>query len=912
MKKVFKKIFICLVGILAIGTLLACDDNNSNENQSETPPVEEIPTNDPVVDEPTIEDVYTDDGFIAKGEGLENAIVVFHYKRKKADYKNWCMWVWNNNGIRLHATNQDSFGVYYKIDLSDETKDYYHAKRLGYIYHYSVNDSWGSKDIDKDRFVDLNESMLDEKNEIHLYNFEGEENIYLDRKKEKPVCTIESFGLGSDTNVFKVELNTKAVSYELFKDGELIKNAEVDSKSFIVLLPNGFKYSLGDDYKIKVNFGNDTILESTLNYSSYYDMKHFSDNFVYTGNDLGVTLANNNTTFKVWAPGAKKMSVQIFNYGHTTELGTSEYPGDDTPVLDLEMTKGEYGVWSVTVNEDLSDKYYTYTVTHGNQTISNVVDPYALGTGLNGLRGYIANFDEINESINWNPNYTRPYTANQLVVYELHVRDLTMDSTWTGNAQRGTYLAMAESGTTYTQNNVTVTTGFDHIKELGVNAVQILPYYDQYNDETSDIFNWGYNPQNYNSLEGQYSSNPYDGKTRIVEFKQMVQAYQEAGIEIIMDVVYNHMNSIGGSSFDMLVPGYYFRYNTDGTPSNGSGCGNETASERAMFSKFMIDSTTFWASEYNLSGFRFDLMGLHDYKTMNAIAAKLHEIDPNIVVYGEPWTGGTSTLATSNQSTTTNVSKLVNVAIFNDSIRDAIKGSVFDTNVGGWVQNGSNVANVKGSLRGLWKSDPKQQINYVSCHDNNTIADKLTLTGVSNENLSDASVLANGLVLTAEGISFLHAGAEILRSKKIYDENGEWTGEYSHNSYNLSDEVNAINWDEKIDNIETFEQYKALIKINREHAIYQLSTKEQCANYQVLEANNKYVMAQITTPSDVTDTWSAATMIYANAKATGSSIELTGEWTVAFASGNTTLKVNDKVTGTISFDEYTMIILYQN
>ena len=362
----------------------------------------------------------------------------------------------------------------------------------------------------------------------------------------------------------------------------------------------------------------------------------------------------------------------------------------------------------------------------------------------------------------------------------------------------------------------------------------------------------------------------------------------------------------------MLVPGYYFRYNSDGSASNGSGCGNETASDREMFSKFMVDSTLFWASEYNLAGFRFDLMGLHDCKTMNTIASKLQEIDPNIVVYGEPWTGGTSTLSPSSQATTTNVSKLVNVAIFNDSIRDAIKGSVFDTNVGGWVQDGSNVANVKGSLRGLWKSDPRQQINYVSCHDNNTIADKLTLTGVSDADLSKASVLANGLVLTAEGISFLHAGSEILRSKKIYDENGEWTGEYSHNSYNLSDEVNAINWDEKIKNIDTFEKYKALININKEHAIFQLSTKEECLNYEVVEATNSLIVSKITKPANVTDSWSAATMIYSNAKGAGSSYTLEGEWTVAFVSGNTSLKVNDKVTGTISFDEYTMIILYQN
>ena len=839
MNKILTKILLLFMCICSIVTLIACADNTEG-------------------DEP-----YTDDGFVARGEGVENAIVVFHYQRKNADYDNWCMWVWQNDGVRLHAVNKDKFGVYYKIDLGDETKDYYHAKRLGYIYHYSENDQWGAKDLDMDRFVDLTENMLNDKNEIHFYNFEGEETIYMDANKNNPVCNISSFSLGAGPRVLSVALNTKAESYELYRNGSLYKSADVSAAEFDIFLTEAEKFQLGDDFNIKVNFGNGTILESSLNYSSYYSMKDFVNNYTYTGDDLGVTLGDSKTTFKVWAPGAKAMSVQIYNYGHPTKLGTAEYPGDDTPIKDLPMTNEGQGVWSVTVNEDLSDKYYTYS-------------------------------------------------ATQLVVYELHVRDLTMDSTWIGNEQRGTYLAMAESGTTYTKDGVTVTTGFDHIKELGVNAVQILPFYDQYNDETSDTFNWGYNPQNYNTLEGQYSSNPYDGKTRIIEFKKMVQAYQAAGIEIIMDVVYNHMNGIGGSGFDQLVPGYYFRYNADGSPSNGSGCGNETASDRTMFAKFMIDSTEFWATEYNLGGFRFDLMGLHDYETMNQLAANLHEIDPNIVVYGEPWEGGTTTLPNASHSDTANATKLENIAIFNDAIRDGIKGSVFNQNEGGWLQGNGSYVNIKVGLPGTWKQIPTRQINYVSCHDNNTIADKLTLTGVSDEDLSKASVLANGLVLTAEGISFLHAGSEILRSKKIYDANGEWTGEYSHNSYNLSDEVNAINWDEKVDNLETFKQYQELIKINREHAIYQFSTKEECANYQIMVANNQLVVAQITTPEGVTDSWSAATMIYSNAKGAGSSYTLEGEWTVAFVSGNTSLKVNDKVTGTISFDEYTMIILYQN
>ena len=910
---------LLMITLLTFCTLLiSCNKEQKTEGvptvqPTPTPTPEKTPEATEPEAKPTEDPEYTDDGFVARGEGLENAIVVFHYQRTNADYENWNIWVWSAEGIRLSATNTDSFGVYYKIDLGDDTKDYHKATTLGYIYHKG---DWEEKDkISQDRFVDLTEAMLNERNEIHLYSFEGIETMYLDAEKTTPICEIKSFSLSAkSTKTVNINLNTKGQTYTIYRNGQpVVENEKIYAAEFTALLPQAFSLANGDNYTIKVDFGGGIILEEELNYFVYYDTDEFKQNYTYDGNDLGVTLGQNQTTFKLWAPASSEVSVQIYTYGHPTHLGTAQYPGDDTPIKNIPLTLGEKGVWSATVNEDLTGKYYTYTVKNGETVTSDIVDPYAFAAGLNGLRGYIVDFSKINPE-GWNTNYKRPYTPNELVVYELHVRDLTMDETWNGPSElRGTYLGMAYAGTTYTDGTTTVKTGFDHIKELGVNAVQILPFFDQYNNELEDRFNWGYNPQNYNVLEGQYSTNPYDAEARIVEFKQMVMAYQDAGIEIIMDVVYNHMNGLTGSSFHKIVPGYFFRYTSAGDASNGSGCGNETASERAMFSKYMLDSTLFLATEYNLTGYRFDLMGLHDYETMNKIAAALKAIDPNIVVYGEPWEGGTTTLAGSLHSDTANVKKLKDVAIFNDAIRDGIKGGVFTQTQPAWVQGAGPATNITNSLSGMLYGNPLKQINYVTCHDNNTLTDKLRLSGVDEEDLALANVLSQSFVLTAQGITFLHAGEEILRSKPIFDENGEFTGQYSHNSYNLPDSTNAIKWDEKITNIETFESYKQLISINKNHKLFHFDKEAHCLLHKVLVSSKDMIVTEIKRPSAMaeTESWSKVTIIYTNKIAKDATYELSGDWKVAFVSGNNAYNVGDTVNGTLTMGKYSVVMLYQ-
>ncbi|TNF08827.1 MAG: type I pullulanase, partial [Bacillota bacterium] len=494
---------------------------------------------------------------------------------------------------------------------------------------------------------------------------------------------------------------------------------------------------------------------------------------------------------------------------------------------------------------DFDFKYYTFNVTNNGVT-NEVTDPYAYSTGANGQRGMIVNFEETNPE-GWTYN-TRPNNIQRLtdyIVWELHVRDLTTHSSWNGNeSYRGKFMGMTETGTTYSVGDETVSTGLDHIVELGVNAVQLLPIFDfGYVDEVqvatnslyTNVFNWGYMPYHFNTLEGSYSTNPFDGAQRIREFKEVVMAFHAQDIRIIMDVVYNHTGESEGSNFHKIVPGYYHRLNTNGGFSNGSGTGNETASERSMMRKFMIDSLHFWATEYNLSGFRFDLMELHDVETMNQIQAMLEEIDPTIVVYGEPWMGGSSPLPTSVRAGKDNLDEMNNVGAFNDITRDAVKGSVFQAAEKGWVQGNTTEYTKQGIMYGIlggiehssltqiteWHKNPNQMINYVTAHDNNTLFDKLRLSGISATKAPQMVIQSNAIILTSQGISFLHAGVEFARSKPLPE------GGYDHNSYESPDIVNQLRWDRKLQYNEVFEYYKALIQIRKTYNHFRIDSASE-------------------------------------------------------------------------------------
>ena len=545
-----------------------------------------------------------------------------------------------------------------------------------------------------------------------------------------------------------------------------------------------------------------------------FNTDSFNAKYVYDGNDLGATVVDKTTTFKVWSPFGKDLKVNVYDTGTPAMYKELDKTATDTPVKTVDMTYVEKGVWEAKINEDLSGKYYTYSVDTAKYGVSEVTDPYAKSTGVNGKRGMIVDFSKTNPK-GWDEVKVHPYNRNELTVYETHIADLTSSATWNGNKENAKKFKGAyEEGTTYTKGDVTVKTGFDHIKELGVNAVQLLPIFDQANDETNMTFNWGYNPSNYNALEGGYSSNPFDGYSRIREFKELVKAYNGANINIIMDVVYNHMNGADFSNFDMLVNDYYFRHTAEGKLSNGSGCGNETASELPMFRKFMIDSTAFLAKEYKLGGFRFDLMGLHDIKTMDKVVANLKTINPDICVYGEPWTGGSSPLDGFEQAKQDNANRFKGYGQFNDQMRDAlIAGGLKKPTDLAWTDNttqssesdANNIANGIRGFTGASIKDPNKTVNYATCHDNYTLYDRYKAAGIQDDaEIKKMAMLANSVVFTSQGTTFMLAGEEFLRTKQG-----------NSNSYNASYEVNELNYELKVDNKDMFDNYVKLINLKK-------------------------------------------------------------------------------------------------
>ena len=552
---------------------------------------------------------------------------------------------------------------------------------------------------------------------------------------------------------------------------------------------------------------------------SYSEMSAL-DRYAYSGNDLGATYSKSSTTFKVWAPTASKVQIKRYKTGSDTETGAGIIETKD-------MTKQSQGVWSVTISGDLKNTYYTYLVTVDGTT-RETVDIYARSTGVNGMRGMVLDLDSTDPA-GWE-NDKRVECENQTdaIIWEAHVRDFSSSSD-SGMTNKGKFLAFTETGTTVNGDGIHKT-GIDYLEDLGITHVHLLPVYDYGSvDETklsTDQFNWGYDPMNYNTPEGSYSTNPYDGSVRVKEFKQMVQALHKKNIGVVMDVVYNH--TYAGSDnkndwFNYTVPNYYYRQNAKGTFSNGSGCGNETASDRAMYQKYMIDSLTYWATEYHLDGFRFDLMGIHDVDTMNAIRAALDKIDPDILIYGEPWTAEATPCpkATAVQGNMKLVSE--EIAAFNDKVRDAIKGSCFNAADPGFIQGAGYEEALKGGIQAnsttmagdsQWSKQPSQTVTYTSAHDNYTLYDKLVKSvkggsGYGNryDDLVAMNKLAGGIILTSQGMSFFQAGEEFARSK-YGDEN----------SYKSATSVNQLKWQNTITYSDIYEYYKGLIEIRKAYS----------------------------------------------------------------------------------------------
>jgi len=600
---------------------------------------------------------------------------------------------------------------------------------------------------------------------------------------------------------------------------------------------------------------------------------------IYTGSDLGVTYSPSKTVFKIWAPTAPAAKLRLYAEGGDG--------GSATQVISLK--KGPQGTWEAVVDKNLKNQYYTFQVNINGRWLQERPDIYAKAVGVNGKRGMVVDLHSTNPA-NWAAD-KKPVQKSftDIIIYETHIRDLSI-SPKSGIKNKGKFLGLTETGTKSPDGE---STGFDHIKALGVTHVHILPSFDfnSIDENHPDAnYNWGYDPLNYNVPEGSYSTNPHDGNVRIHEFKQMVQTLHANGLRVILDVVYNHTSDTS-SNFNQFVPGYFYRHTAKGAYSNGTGCGNETASERAMMRKFMIESVVYWAKEYHMDGFRFDLMGVHDIETMNEISAALHKIDPTIFIYGEGWTAGNSPLPESQRAVKINATKLNQIAVFSDDIRDGIKGGWSDVKSKGFASGAAGTAeSVKFGIvastkhpqvdyskvnysKAPWAAEPYQTINYVSCHDDNTLFDRLK---ISNPDASEADLikmdkLSNAIVLTSQGVTLLHAGAEMLRTKQGVA-----------NSFNSPDSINEIDWGRKSKYKEVFNYYQGLVALRKNHPAFRMpSTKMIQSNLKFFDTGEQNIIGYQISGNANGDKWKNILVIL-NGNTSDKKVKLPpGNWTVA-------------------------------
>ena len=738
-------------------------------------------------------------------------------------YENCDMWIWwGDKAGQGYLFHECEYGAKVVVNVPEDVSE------VGFIVRRDCSDpggsSWGSatKDYEQDRFATI------EGRETVVYLQTGDPSQYKSNDGGKTLFMTKKFTLAGMMDVNKIQYRitpkTTITSLDQIKvyDGEReIAVTGLSSLNQDVTFGDiqvGEELDLSKTYRVVIEgYGEKNVIPTGI-----FDSEYFAENFHYDGNDLGAVINGDSTTFKVWAPTASAVVLNLFEMGD----GTDAYKR-------VEMTRGEKGVWEHT-EQCGHGTYYTYSVTTAVGT-QEATDPYARSAGVNGNRSMVVDLS-LTDPEGWDTaalaDPIESYT--EAIIWEIHVRDFS--NKIADSQYKGKYLAFTETGLV---NEYGQSVGVDYLKQLGITHVHLLPVYDYATVDESNPdaeFNWGYDPKNYNVPEGSYSTDPYNGEVRVREFKEMVKALHEAGIGVIMDMVYNHTYD-GNSSFNRIVPYYYYRYDTAGVNTSASGCGNDTASERYMFGKFMVDSTSYWVEEYRLDGLRFDLMGLHDLQTMQEVESAVHAINPNAIIYGEGWTMG-ATIDGSAQANQTNISKIVPtgdaigaIAVFNDVIRDGLKGSVFDKTARGFIsgQSKATLADIAFGINGGkgmgqgWSVDNAMVINYMSAHDNNTLWDKLLLSNGDNtdDQRNRMNNLGAAIIMISKGTPFWQAGEEMLRTK-----GGD------ENSYKSSDAVNNIDWSvlkEGSREFETMLYYKGLIEMRKSYDIFTDNSAEMAS-----------------------------------------------------------------------------------
>ena len=740
--------------------------------------------------------------------------LTIYWTHKSADYATCDIWIWwGDKAGQGYLFHECDYGAKVVLNVPEGITE------VGFIVRRDCSEpggsSWGSatKDFESDRFVVL------EGRETVIYLKPGVGDQFISNDGGKTLEMIRKFSLAGIVDQAKLQYSvtpkTTISSLDQVKVYEGDRQIAVTNVSSLGKeLYNGYieiaePFDLSKNYRVEIEgYGSKAIVPTKI-----FDSEYFAENFHYDGDDLGAIINGDNTTFKVWAPTASKVLLNLFAAGN----GVDAYKT-------VEMVKGEKGVWSHT-EECGHGTYYTYTVTTSVGT-QEAVDPYAKAAGVNGNRGMVVDLSLTNPEGWENAGLSTTISSySQAIIWEVHVRDFS--NKITDSNYKGKYLAFTETGLV---NEHGQPIGVDYLKELGITHVHLLPVYDYATVDESNPdaeFNWGYDPKNYNVPEGSYSTDPFNGAVRINEYKQMVQALHAAGIGVIMDVVYNHTYD-ANSSFNKIVPYYYYRYTDTGVNSSASGCGNDTASERYMYGKFMVDSTSYWVEEYKLDGLRFDLMGLHDLATMQEVETAVHTINPQAVIYGEGWTMG-STIDGSRQANQSNIKDIVpsnnaigGIAVFNDAIRDGLKGSVFEKTSRGYISGAANnvsLAKVIFGIRGGqdfsagWIVKDNMVINYMSAHDNHTLWDKLAIScpNDSEEARNRMNKFGAAIVMISQGTPFWQAGEEMLRTK-----NGD------ENSYKSGDAINNIDWSvlkEGSMQYQTMLYYKGLIEMRKAYGI---------------------------------------------------------------------------------------------
>ena len=841
-----------------------------------------------------------------------------HYYRPDGDYTDWSVHMWNG-----------AYSLSSSRKFADETVSYDGKQWKVATYYADASDTWVGfivkkgdwllKDPDGDRHIDISDVTG---GTVDVYAVAGSalEDFVTDKSQATMGGKITAAVYDYKTSTIEVSMSYPLddVTVDTFTlegpDGQMTisKVEKVDDKTYVITYEG-----IIDEMNVYTLYYNDVPCVVTI--PNTYSSEDFEAEYTYTGNDLGATWTAGATTFRVWAPTAAAVSVNLYKSGTA---------GTDDLIKSVEMTADVQGTWLVTVEGDLNGTYYTYSVTRKGETVE-AVDPYARTTGVNGNRAMVINLDSTDPAGWANDKYVTQSRYTDAVIWELHVRDFSIDAS-SGMANKGKYLAFTERGTTVPGTGIS--TGVDYMKELGINYVHLLPVYDINSvDETAGGYNWGYDPKNYNVPEGSYSTDPYNGAVRVNEFKQMVQSLHNAGIGVIMDVVYNHVADAEGFCFNQIVPGYFSRIHDDGSYQSNSGCGNDTATERSMVSKYIVDSVLYWAEEYHIDGFRWDLVGLIDYETINAVMAAVHKVNPNIIFYGEGWEmcswttkdGYVGKMTTQANDTKVNTSAGT-FAFFNDTIRNVIHGGVFTATdkgfVSGNMSSGTKQTITDGYMgNSTWGSSgnvdtPLQTVNYASCHDNYTLFDNLTIdvmdaTGKSAADAAgqaaDMNNLAAAYYITAQGVPFIHAGEEMLRSKP---DSAQQHG-FNHNSYSAGDAINSIKWNTLADELvdESHDYYQGLIAFRKAHPALRLTNEATVlASMSALDTGNNNVVAIVNNGAGVED----AIISIFNADSAAHTVTLPeGKWNVCVNKAAAGTAVLDTVEGEVEVDATSAMIL---